>query len=51
MFRLSKDDESKSVVSNMSKTSKNIIDMSVNELLSMRIPVARSNSKRIEETT
>ena len=29
----------------MSKTSKNIIDMSVNELLGLRIPVARSNSK------
>ena len=29
----------------MSKASKNIIDMSVNELLGLRIPVARTSSK------
>ena len=46
MFRMShKEDESKSIVSGMSRASKNVMDMSVNELLSMRIPIARSNSK------
>ena len=42
---MNKEDESKSVVSNMSKVSKNIMDMNVNELLALRIPIARSNSK------
>ena len=51
IMRLSsnREDESKSIISNMSKTSKNVMDMSVNELLSLRIPIARSSSKIVEE--
>ena len=44
MFKIKNDDQ-KSVVSKMSKTSKSVIDMSVNELLSLKIPLARSSSK------
>ena len=44
MFKIKNDDQ-KSVVSRMSKTSKSVIDMSVNELLSLKIPLARSSSK------
>jgi hypothetical protein len=41
MLRLNRgEDENRSVISNMSKTSKNVIDMTVNELLGLRIPVA-----------
>ena len=43
MFKLKKDDDVQSV-SNMSRTSKNVMDMSVNELLGMRIPVPTSNA-------
>ena len=43
----SKEDDSKSLVSGMSKASKNIIDMTVNELLGLRIPTMtkRTSSK------
>ena len=44
MFKLKKDDDNQSV-SNMSRTSKNPMDMSVNELLGMRIPVPTTNTK------
>jgi hypothetical protein len=49
MFRMSKEEDSKSMVSSVSKTSKNVMDMSVNELLSMRIPRTQS-TRRIEES-
>jgi len=41
------DDDNKSMVSGISKTSKNIIDMTVNELLGLRIPTMtnRTSSK------
>jgi|LakMenE01Jun11ns_1017448.scaffolds.fasta_scaffold9408932_1 hypothetical protein len=44
MFKPKKDDDTKSIQSSMSKASKSILDMSVNELLSVRIPV-RTTSK------
>jgi hypothetical protein len=49
-----KDDDSKSMVSNASKA-KSIMDMSVNELLAMRVPAPTKNglqrsSSRIEST-
>lgn len=42
-----KDDDSKSLVSGISRNSKNIIDMTVNELLGLRIPTMtnRTSSK------
>lgn len=51
MFKPKKDDDTKSVQSNLSKISKSILDMSVNELLTVRIPAtARVSSKsEIEE--
>ena len=49
MFKPKKEDDARSVVSNVSKTSKNILDMSINELLSVRIPVARASYKIEEE--
>jgi hypothetical protein len=49
MFKPKKEDDARSMVSNVSKTSKNILDMSINELLSVRIPVARASSKIEEE--
>ena len=38
MFKPKKDDESKSLYSAVSRTSKSVLDMSVNELLAVRIP-------------
>ena len=49
MFKTKKEDDLKSV-SNMSKASKNVIDMTVNELLSLRMPMPRSNSKVDKES-
>lgn len=48
MFKPKKEDDSRSMVSNVSK-SKSILDMSINELLAVRIPVARTASKVEEE--
>jgi hypothetical protein len=47
MFKPKKEDDTRSLVSNASKTSKSILDMSINELLAVRIPVGRTS--RIEE--
>lgn len=38
MFKLKKEDDAKSQYSSASKNAKNILDMSINELLSVRIP-------------
>lgn len=49
MLKLHKDnkeDDSKSMVSGISKTSKNIIDMTVNELLGLRIPMVQRTSSK-----
>lgn len=47
MWKPKKEDDAKSLYSNASKT-KSILDMSVNELLAVRIPAPRATSK-IEE--
>ena len=38
MFKPKKEDDSKSLYSAVSRTSKSVLDMSVNELLAVRIP-------------
>jgi hypothetical protein len=45
MFKPRKDDDNKSIYSSVSKTSKSVLDMSVNELLAVRIPLARATSR------
>jgi hypothetical protein len=45
MFKTKKDDDSKSMVSNVSRTSKSVLDMSVNELLGARIQAPRQSYK------
>jgi hypothetical protein len=49
MFKPKREDDARSMVSSVSKTSKSILDMSINELLAVRIPVARTPSKIEEE--
>lgn len=44
MLKLKKDDDIKSV-SNVSRTSKNFMDMSVNDLLAIRLPPPSSKAK------
>jgi hypothetical protein len=48
MFKPKKEDDARSLYSGVSKGSKSILDMSVNELLAVRIPAVRTTSK-IEE--
>jgi hypothetical protein len=49
MFKPKREDDARSVVSSVSKTSKSILDMSINELLAVRIPVATRTPSKIEE--
>ena len=44
MFKMKKDEDTKSIVSNNSKA-KSVLDMSVNQLLGARVHMPRSNSK------
>jgi hypothetical protein len=48
MFKPKKEEDARSLYSGVSKASKNILDMSVNELLAVRIPSVRMTYK-IEE--
>lgn len=50
MFKPKREDDARSMVSSVSKTSKSILDMSINELLAVRIPVATTRTpSKIEE--